>query len=498
MSTPVQSLLSLQAFLAFLPVVITCTTAVLVMLAIAFKRHHSFNATVSVVGLNAALLSVWWVATYIAPQPATALFVVDGFACFYMALILAATLACITLAYAYMEGHPGNKEELYLLLVLAATGALVLVCARHMVGLFLGIEILSVPLFGLAAYSFQRSRSLEAGIKYLVLSVVSSAFLLLGIALLYAQTGALSYAGIQEAVVANMMANTAAGSPVPLLVVAGSALILMALAFKLSLVPFHLWTPDVYEGAPVPVTAFLATVSKVAVFAAFVRLLQEMPFFASGGMHAALMAMAALSILLGNWLALMQKNIKRLLAYSSIAHFGYLLVIVVVGTKLGQEAVAVYLLTYVITSLAAFGVLVLASSPYKGADADALHNYRGLFWARPYLTAVMTVAMLSLAGIPLTAGFIGKLYVMLMGVSAGLWWLLAVVVVGSAMGLYYYLRVMVTLYLVESGRRAFDAPLNWARTAGGAVLLLVSVTMLAVGMYPQPVMQFIQGLMLGG
>jgi NADH-quinone oxidoreductase subunit N len=177
------------------------------------------------------------------------------------------------------------------------------------------------------------------------------------------------------------------------------------------------------------------------------------------------------------------------LGYSSIAHFGYLMIAVAAGSRMRDPAVAMYLVTYVITSLAAFGVLVLASSPYQGADADGLHNFRGLFWKRPYLAAVMTVSMLSLAGIPMTAGFIGKFHVILMGVSAKFWWLLAALVIGSAMGLYYYLRVMVTLFLVEPGVRRFDAPLNWGRTTGGAMLLIIALLMLLIGVYPQPLMR---------
>lgn len=481
MSTTSLSLTDIQALL---PIILTSGTAVALMLAIASKRNHFWNSTVTVVGLNAALLSILWVSRTLAlPQQVTGLFVVDNYACFYMALILAATLACVTLAHAYMETHSGNREELYLLLTLSAAGGLVMVCSRHMAGLFIGMEILSVPLFGLAAYSFQRSRSLEAGIKYLVLSAMSTAFMLFGMALLYAQTGSLSYAGIQQ--------SLSQMSSLPPVVWAGFVMIFVAFAFKLSFVPFHLWTPDVYEGAPAPVGAFLATVSKVAVFAAFLRLLHEMPLIATGNMLVVLAAIAGLSIVAGNLLALTQTNLKRMLGYSSIAHFGYLLIAVVAGLRLQQPAVGIYLATYVITTLAAFGVMVQVSSPYQGADADSLHTYRGLFWKRPYLTAVMTVAMLSLAGIPSTAGFIGKFHIVLLGVGAGLWWLLAALVLGSAMGLYYYLRMMVTMYLAEPGLRRFNAPLNWGRTTGGLMLLLMAVLMLLIGIYPQPLISVV-------
>lgn len=470
--------LSLQSLLSFLPVILCSLTAVCVMLGIAIKRHHFFNASIAVVGLSASLVSVWWVLNNLPSQIVTDLFVVDSFACVYMALILAITLACVMLSHAYMETHSGNREEFYLLLVLSAVGAMLMACSRHMAALFISMEILTIPVFGLAAYSFARSRSLEAGIKYLVLSATSTAFMLFGMALLYAQTGSLSYAGIQAA-----LTETAQMAP---LMLAGFAMLFIAFAFKLSFAPFHLWTPDVYEGAPAPVSAFLATASKVAVFAAFLRLWQWMPALSSGVMNDVLAAVAGLSIVVGNLLALTQTNIKRMLGYSSIAHFGYLLIAVVSGLNIERSAVMIYLVTYVVTVLAAFGVVVQVSSPYQGADADNLHNYRGLFWKRPYLASVMTVAMLSMAGIPMTAGFIGKFYVVMTGVGAKLWWLLAALVLGSALGLYYYLRFMIAMYLLEPGMRRFEAPLNWGRTTGGLVLLLMAMLVILLGVYPEP------------
>ncbi len=478
--------LTLSGLLSLLPVIVCSMTAVLVMLGIAFRRNHFANATIAVLGLNASLLAVWWVSQNPQPVAATDLFVVDSFAHLYMALILAITLACVTLSHAYMETHSGNREEFYLLLVLSAVGAMLMACSRHMAALFISMEILTVPLFGLAAYSFKRSRSLEAGIKYLILSATSTAFMLFGMALLYAQTGSLSYSGIQ--------ASLEQLTQVPSLVWVGSAMIFVAFAFKLSFAPFHLWTPDVYEGAPAPVSAYLATASKVAVFAAFVRLWQTMPAMTSGAMHDVLAAVAGLSIVAGNLLALTQTNIKRMLGYSSIAHFGYLLIAVVSGLNLERSVVAVYLVTYVVTVLAAFGVVVQVSSPYQGADADNLHNYRGLFWKRPYLASVLTVAMLSMAGVPMTAGFIGKFYVMVAGVGAKLWWLLAALVLGSALGLYYYLRFMITLYLLEPGMRRFEAPLNWGRTTGGLVLLAAAALVILLGIYPEPLVVFTMNL----
>jgi NADH-quinone oxidoreductase subunit N len=476
---------------ASLPLLLTSLTIVLVMLHIAIRRNHWWNATLTVAGLNVALLSVLVSAIVVALHrgviPLTPLLQIDGFALFYMALILVATLACATLSHAYLEGFPGNKEEMYLLLSLSALGGLVLVCSRHLAGLFIGLELLSVPVYGMVAYAFRLQKSLEAGIKYMVLSAAASAFMLFGMALLYAVSGTLSFTGLGLMMLAQGISN-----PV---VLAGIALIVVGLGFKLSLAPFHLWTPDVYEGAPAPVSAYLATVSKVAVFAVLTRLVFVVPVMhplrgtpLDFPLFKVLAGIAILSIVVGNLLALTQTNLKRLLGYSSIAHFGYLIIALLSASL---ESVAVYLATYVMTTLAAFGVVTLMSSPYQGKDADALHEYRGLFWRRPFLTAVLTVSMLSLAGIPMTAGFIGKFFVGLAGVASNFWWLLGALVVGSAIGLYYYLRVVVTLFLPSAGMRRYDAPLYWGRGAGGIVVLGLAALTIIFGLYPTPLLDMV-------
>ena len=478
--------LTQESFIALLPLLITGATAVLVMLSIAVRRQHGWNATLTVIGLNAALASIYF-AAQVGPQAVTPLLMVDGYALFYIGVILIATLGCATLSHAYLEGYQGNREEMYLLLTLAASGGIVLACSRHFASLFIGLELLSVPVYAMVSYLFREKRSLEAGIKYMVLSAVASAFLLFGMALVYSQYGSLRFSELVA------RADLVTSAPI---IFAGVAMIVVGLGFKLSLVPFHLWTPDVYEGAPAPVGAFLATASKVAVFAVLLRFIVEAPAARMGIFQDIFTAIAIASIVIGNLLALTQSNLKRLLGYSSIAHFGYILVIIVAGASVSVEqtleAVAVYLLTYVVTTLGAFGVVVLMSSPYHGHDADALSHYRGLFWRRPYLTAVLTAMMLSLAGIPITAGFIGKFYALKAGVDAHLWLLLGAVVLGSAMGLYYYLRVMVTSFLSAPGMARYDAQLKWGQQAGGMMVLALTVLMFFLGVYPQPVIELIQ------
>ncbi|MCG7599488.1 NADH-quinone oxidoreductase subunit NuoN [Halomonas sp. McH1-25] len=472
--------LTLTHLVALLPLILVCITAIAVMLGIAWRRHHAGTAVATVVGLNLALLSlliVWQVAPLETP-----LLAVDGLAMFAAVLILVSSLACATLAHAYLEHYQGPREEFYLLLLCAAAGGLVLSASQHLATLFFGLELLSMPLYGMLAYTFHERRSLEAGIKYLVLSAAGTAFLLFGMALLYAQTGRLDLAGLSAGLVEGVGAWG----------LAGAGLMLVGLGFKLSVVPFHLWTPDVYEGGPGPAATFLASASKVAVFIVLLRLVLSAPAFQDAWLHDVLAVLALITMLVGNLLALTQSNLKRLLGYSSIAHFGYLLVALVVGDGLAAETGAVYLVTYLITTLGAFGVVTLLSSPYGGSDAAGLHHYRGLFWRRPYLTAVLTVTMLSLAGIPFTAGFIGKFYIIALGVEAGRWWLVGGIVVGSAIGLYYYLRVMVTLYLVEPGMQSRDAPNDWGVRAGGMVVLGLALLVVLLGIYPAPMIEWVR------
>jgi NADH-quinone oxidoreductase subunit N len=308
---------------------------------------------------------------------------------------------CITLfSYAYLQQCDEQREEYYILLSLAVLGAAVLIASDHFASFFIGIELLSVSIFALVGYLVKdrssRPHSLEASIKYMILSGVSSSFLLFGIALIYADTGVLQFAQLQTVISSHTFGGYSE---------IGFAMLVIGLGFKVSWVPFHMWTPDVYEGAPVPVSTFLATVSKLAVFASITRI-----YIGSGGdgfsaLNPILIFIAMSSMLVGNGLALRQSNLKRLLAYSSIAHMGYLLVALLAAGNIVQqgdkqmalEAVGFYLVAYVIMSLVAFGVINLLSRPHDRMEAEYLDQYQGLFWRRPWLATSLSLSLLSLA-----------------------------------------------------------------------------------------------------
>jgi NADH-quinone oxidoreductase subunit N len=460
---------------ALVPLVILAATPLVVMLAIAVRRHHGVAALLSALGQGAAFGSLWLARPPHARATAT-LLVTDLYAHYYWALLLAASVAVTVLGYGYWRTSRERVEEFHVLVPLATLGSAVLVSSTHLVALFLGLEILSVSLFGLVAYERGRLPSLEAGLKYLVLSSTASAFLLFGMALIYADLGTMEFRQMALA-----MARAGAGRSV--LVVSGVALLVAGLGFKLSLVPFHLWTPDVYQGAPAPVSAFIATVSKAGVLGLLVRFFAE-----TGAAHlpaatVLLSVIALASMYAGNLLALFQPNIKRLLAYSSISHLGYALVALIVRGPAGPQAATFYLTAYVVTILAAFGVVTVLSTASN--EAEPVEAYRGLFWRRPFLGLTLTAAMLSLAGIPLTAGFLGKFMIIAAGVSSLLWTLVISVAITSTIGLFYYLRVVMAVFAAPEGQPAWPnarpLPLAAAATLAAALVALVWLGVAPIG-----------------
>jgi NADH-quinone oxidoreductase subunit N len=462
--------------LALLPVLLIAASAVVVMLGIACKRSHALAVGFTLAGLIAAFVSIW-VAVPLAPRQVTPLLLVDKFALFYIGLIVASAAVVAVLCYQYFEEHAGQREEVYLLLLVATLGCAVLVASSHFASFLLGLEVLSVSLYGMLAYLTDRRVALEAGIKYLILASASAAFLVFGAALVYADAGTMEFS--------RMHALSLSGSGFTL--VAGVALTITGIGFKLGVVPFHLWTPDVYQGAPAPVTAFLATTSKSAMVALLLRYA-----YLSGALryHAVFLVFAIIAVLsmcAGNLLALRQTNVKRILAYSSIAHFGYILVAFLAGSTMASEAVGFYLVAYTVTILAAFGIVTVVSSSSR--DAEDIEDYRGLFWRRPALAGAFTAALLSLAGIPATMGFVGKFYILAVGANAQAWPLIVILVVSSVAGLYYYLRIVVALYADPTQD---VAPVRALSQSAALVLAALALLVIWLGVYPAPLLNLIR------
>lgn len=464
---------------ALLPLICLAASPVVVLTAIAVSRKHRIATIVTLIGLGASLAALCLVRPLV-PVQITPLVVIDGYTLFFVGLILAATAAVALLSYEYLARRGGHHEEYYALLLFAALGACVVAASNHFASFFVGLETLGVSLYALIAYLRATPRGIEAGIKYLILAATADAILLFGMALIYAKSGTLEFSETAASLAADYSGVQ----------VAGLALLVSGIGFKLSLVPFHMWTPDVYEGAPAPITGFIATVSKAAVFALLLRYFSEAPAqdFTSVAFCFAVIALA--SMLAGNLLALLQDNVKRMLAYSSIAHLGYLLVAFLAERELAVTAVAYYLVAYFLSILGAFGVVGLLSGSEE--EADRIEDYQGLIWRRPWLGAALVIMLLSLAGIPLTAGFVGKFYVLAAGVDSSLWLLVLVLIGTSVMGLFYYLRLVAAMFKSPETHRERLRTKSAGYAAAAVVLGTLTVLVIWLGLYPSPLIELIQ------
>jgi NADH-quinone oxidoreductase subunit N len=458
-------------YLQLAPIWVLNLGAIAVMLQITLRRSESLARALTLLSLAVAL------ALTVFPQgaggPAGKLFVADKLGFFYLGLILVGGLAVTISCQGYFKHREKDADEFYLLLLLAAAGAGIMAVSSHLLSFYLGLEILGVSLYGLIAYERENVRSTEAAVKYLLMAAVTASFFLFGSALLYAQTGSLDLAALSRAM-------QQGGGP---LLLAGIALMLVGAGFKLSLVPFHSWAPDVYEGAPLPIANFFSTVSKTAMIAFLLRL------FAAGtssGVTTALALLAILSMLGGNLLALRQRHAKRMLAYSSSAHMGYAIVPLVAGGAGVAVAVSAYMTAYVLTSLAAFGVLTVLAAQEPWRETEGGLDLRGLWASHPWLCVVLGAALLSLAGMPLTAGFVGKFIVMNMGVRGAAFWSLAALVVGSVLGAFYYLRLLIeTFEPAPAGPPVAVAAGEGRPWLGLSLLALLAISLVGLGLFPE-------------
>ncbi|HTU86633.1 MAG TPA: NADH-quinone oxidoreductase subunit N [Solirubrobacteraceae bacterium] len=375
-------------------------------------------------------------------------------------LFAIAGIAAVLMSWRTVAPRESGHGEYGALLIFSVLGMVVFVSSQNLVSLFLGIELLSIPLYILCASETRRESSLESGLKYLVVGSVGSATLVYGLALIYGATGSTDFATIGTALSTGKLAGGSLGNP---MVYTGLGLTIVGFAFKASVAPFHQWTPDVYEGAPTPITAFMATATKVAALGAFLRFFDVAAIGAQNTWAPLLATLAAITIIVGNVGALGQSSVKRMLGYSGVAQAGYMLAGVVVGTHLGVQATVLYLMFYVAMNLAPFAVIV--AQEHERPDGNYLSAYAGLGARRPWLAWPMTIGMLGLAGIPGTVGFIGKFQLISALVSGAYTWLAIVLVIGSMISLGYYLRVIATIWMRPPIPVPAPAP---AAPAGGA------------------------------
>jgi NADH-quinone oxidoreductase subunit N len=411
------------------------------------------------------------------------LVIIDPYACFWKLLLYGGSGLTILLSMSYLKEERIHLAEYYSFLLLSLAGMMIMVSAADLLTIYLGLELMSLALYVLAGFKRVESRSLEASAKYFVLGSFSSGILLYGISLLYGLAGSTRLSAIAVAI-----STLGLDDPAMLLAM---VLLVVGFGFKISVVPFHMWTPDVYEGSPTSVTAFMAVASKVASFAAFMRVFLE----GLGGLKAnwelLFLVLCVATLVLGNVVAIVQTNIKRMLAYSSIAHAGYALIGVVVAghaeaessiRTLGLSSVMLYLAVYSFMTLGAFAVVAMVRK--EGVDGDEIEDFAGLSTRHPVAALLMLVFMVSLAGIPPTAGFIGKFYLFMAAIKAGLTWLAIIAVVLTAISAYFYLRVVMVMYMRDPLPVSRAAPRFVASSAMTVVLACALAGVVLLGLFP--------------
>jgi NADH-quinone oxidoreductase subunit N len=466
------------------PEIVVLITALLVMMLdlILGRVHKGRLAWLSLVGvLAAAGLSYYiWDGSDPVLQDMLA---ADGYALFLNLVILTVAALAILFSVEYTDRTGLAQGEYYTLLLLSTTGMMLMAAAVNLMTIFLALEILSVALYVLVGLNRAEPRSAEAAFKYFLLGAFASGFLLYGMALIYGQSGTTSLAGIRDHVLS-------LGDEFPTLLAVGLGLMIVGFGFKVALVPFQMWTPDAYQGAPTSVTAFMSAGAKAAGFAALGRVILYGFGSLQGDWEWVLAVLAALTMAVGNLAALRQANVKRMLAYSSIAHAGYILVGVTAGNALGISALLFYLLVYAFMNVAAFAVII-AVGRFEGSagGGETLDDLAGLAARKPWLAAAMALFMLSLAGVPPLAGFFAKLYVFGAAVQAGMIWLAAVGVINSVISATYYLRVVVAMYMrAGPSAEAAGAPVCTALQVGVGLAATAVVTL---GLWPAPILDLV-------
>ncbi|SIS37701.1 NADH-quinone oxidoreductase subunit NuoN [Insolitispirillum peregrinum] len=399
------------------------------------------------------------------------MFVTDAFAVYAKVMVLGASALSLILSLGWLAQEEIKKFEYSVLVLFATLGMLMMVSANDLMSLYIGLELQSLALYVVASFKRDSVKSTEAGLKYFVLGSVASGMMLYGMSMIYGFSGTTNFEVLAEV----LSEHQATG------VVVGLVFVMAGLAFKVSAAPFHMWTPDVYEGAPTPVTAFFALAPKIAAIALFVRVMTGPFADLIGAWQQVMWIIAVLSMIVGSFGAIGQQNIKRLMAYSSIGHMGYALIGLVVGNEEGVQGILIYLAIYVFMNIGAFAIIL--SMRQKGRALEGISDLAGLSKTSPLMAAALAIFMFSMAGIPPMAGFFGKFYVFISAVHAGMYWLAVIGVLTSVVGAYYYLRIVKVMYFDEP-TEAFDTP----RLANRVILLVAGVFTLFYIVYPSPLL----------
>jgi NADH-quinone oxidoreductase subunit N len=465
--------------LRILPELILTVAGTLIMVMEPLTRR---KALLGKFALAALALALWAsVSAFSNPGPAFRdMLVIDGFATFFRVLIIAVGALAILSSYQYLQREKADSGEYYALVLFSVVGQGIMVTSNELIMLFIGLEISSIATYILAGYLRDDVRGTEAALKYFLLGSFATAFLLYGVAWIYGMTGSTNLSEIHR------ILTTPDIAPSAMMIGAAAALIFVGLAFKVSAAPFQIWAPDVYQGAPAPVAAFMSAGPKAAAFAIFLRLFLTAFEPISDRWQPIVWISALLTMIIGNFAALTQSNMKRLLAYSSIAHAGYVMVAITTNSETGAAAAMFYLAAYAFMNIGAFAVV--AHIAHRGEQFVRVEDFAGLGARQPVTAALLSVFLLSLIGVPLTAGFFGKFYIFKAALDADLVWLTVLGLLNSAVAAYYYLRVLVVMYMQEPGEAVKTLP---PLPAGiKATLWGSAIATLVLGVYPSLILDF--------
>lgn len=465
MNAPVNITLFMPLILLFAGITLTAFMGVLKKSEI--RRFAGLVASLTLV------TAFWWVTTRILPSLGTTSVQHNGgmitytyYSIFLTCIVLIASVAAFVLAEHYLEEEDFSHPEFYAIALASISGMLIMLNTSNFINIFVGLEVLSIPLYVSVAYLRYKPKSIEGGLKYFILGAIASGFLAYGIALIYGATGSLEFSVILKASKGDTLFRL------------GLLFLMIGLAFKASAVPFHMWTPDAYEGAPTPITALMSIAPKAVALGVLIRILYTVFPQMVDMWREALIVLSILTVIVGNLGAIAQSSVKRMLAYSSIAHAGYLLMGIVAYTVEGVSGILFYLAGYLLINTGAFGVLTLVKS--GDVDRVSYDDIRGLGYRYPWLGIFMSIFMFALAGIPATVGFMGKFYVFKALIDANYMWLALIGILGSLVSVYYYLRVVVNLYMKENpDEHAYE--MNFLTMS---LLGICSALVLAAGIFP--------------
>jgi NADH-quinone oxidoreductase subunit N len=477
---PVSNFVNAGDMIRILPEIILTVAGTLLMVLdpLIKRRSSSLFGTISLLALIAALFGT--VAAYAQAGPAFGgMLMVDGFATFFRFLVIVVGILTVLPSYRFLSRQDAETGEYHALLLYSITGQCLMAAANDLIIIFIGLEISSIASYVLAGYLRDDKRANEAALKYFLLGSFATGFFLYGVALVYGATGTVNLSMARAAI-------TGANAPSPVFVGVAAALMFVGLGFKVSASPFQMWAPDVYQGAPTPVAAFLSAGPKAAAFAIFLRIFMTAFEPIGNGWEPLVWISALLSMTIGNFAALLQTNVKRLLAYSSIAHAGYILVALTARSDVGTAAAMFYLAAYAFMNIGAFAVVSHLSG--KGERYQNLEDFAGLGQKQPLTAAMLAIFLLSLIGVPLTGGFFGKFYIFKAALESHLVWLTVLGLLTSAVAAYYYLRILVMMYMKEPSEATISAePLSPGLTAA---LILPAIGTLLLGIFPSWVLDF--------